>query len=182
MKGNEDNENNTKKDIKNLMKYFNYNVKRDSSSKIDNITNTISKKKINLSSIYKEYINEKEIKKNENEIINLIENDNYYNEIINKNLNELKNNTISFLNDIKDKINNNYKSFSENINIWLKKRDKKLSRIISDSTNLKIFINYMKVNIFDRIKMIFEIHNYIFNSLKDQFSLLGVSLISSSQN
>ena len=177
MKENEDNDNNNKKkDIKNLMKYFNYNVKRDSLSKIDNITNIINKKKINLSSIYKEYINEKQMKKNENEIIYLIEDDNYYSDIINKNLNELKNNTISFLNDIKDKINNNYKSFSENINIWLKKRDKKLSKIISDSTNLKIYINYMKENIFDRIKKIFDIHNYIFNSLKDQFSLLSIFL------
>ena len=177
MKENSDNDNNnSKKDIKNLMKYFNYTVKRDSTSKIDNINNIINKNKINLSLIYKEYINSTEIKKNENEIVNIIENDNYYNEIMNKNLNELKNNTITFLDDLKNKINKNYQSFSDNINAWLKKKDKKLSKIVSDSTNVKIYINYMKENIFDRIKKIFEIHSYIFNSLKDHFSLLNLFL------
>ena len=175
MKENSDNSNlDSKKDVKNLMKYFNY-TKKNSLSK-SQITNKANKTKVNLSLIYKEYINKYEINENEKKNNNIIENDNYYHEIINKNLDELKNDTITFLEDIKNKISKNYFSFSENINMWLNNRDKKISKILINSEKLDIFINYMKKNIFDKIKNIFEIHNYIFNSIKEHFTLLNLFL------
>ena len=172
--------NNSKKDIKNLMKYFNYNVKKDSVSKNDNINNILNKNKskINISTIFKEYINNKEINdnKNENKINIILDNNTFYHEIVNQNLIELRNNAISYLDNIKQKIQQKYLYFSDNICKWLKKKDKKLSRIISDSENPKLFLNYMKENIFDKIKKIIEIHDNIFNSIKDQFTLLNIFL------
>ena len=180
MKENLDNHNaNSKKDIKNLMKYFNYNVKKDSVSKNDSINNILNKNKskINISTIFKEYINEN---KNENENKNknniILDDNNLYHEIVNKNLIELRNNTISYLDDIKKKIQEKYLYFSDNLSKWLKKKDKKLTKIISNSENPKLYLNYMKENIFDKIKKIIELHDNIFKSIKDQFSLLNLFL------
>jgi hypothetical protein len=162
------------------MKYFNYTVKREILSKGENFINctNINKNKINISSIYKEYINnEKNIDNKNEDIIKNISNDSkYYHEIINKKLDELRNKTISYLDDIKIKIDQNYSFFSESIIQWLKVRDKKITKIISGSESCEQFYNYIKENIFDKVKQIFEIHENIFNSIKDQFTLLNLFL------
>ena len=176
----DNNENQQNNDIKEIMKYFNYTVKREIFSKGENFINctNINKNKINISSIYKEYINnEKNIdNKNEDIIKNMSNDSKYYHEIINKKLNELRNKTISYLDDIKIKIDQNYSFFSENIIQWLKVRDKKITKIISVSESCEQFYKYIKENIFDKIKQIFEIHENIFNSIKDQFTLLNLFL------
>ena len=182
----DNNDRNSKNNIKNLMNYFNYNLKRDPISKIEKINNILLKKnKINLSLIYKEYINSLKIdpninndKNNENIIImnDVKTNDNYYHDIINKNLLDIKNNTISFLDNIKNKIGFKYSQFSDFISNWLKKKDKKLTKILSGTVGCHLFFNYINENIFNKIKKIFEIHEIIFESIKDQFNLLNLFL------
>ena len=186
MKENIDNNDNiSNNNIKDLMNYFNYNIKRDSLSTKEKINDiNIKKNKINLSLIYKEYIKSMDINtnnnninnNNNNNIINDMKkiNDNYYHEIINTNLNNIKNNTLSFIDNIKNKIRIRYSQFSNFISNWIKKKDKKITKILSGSEDSKLFLNYIDETIFNKIKQIFEIHDIIFNSIKEQFTLLNL--------
>jgi F0F1-type ATP synthase gamma subunit len=78
---------------------------------------------------------------------------------------------------MRTKMNQNYIYFSEFIYKWLKKKDKKLSKIITGSENNDFYRNYFNENIYNKIKKLFDIHDYIFNSIKDQFTLLNLFLI-----
>ena len=183
MKENFDNNDNiSNNNIKDLMSYFNYNIKRDSLTTKDKINTIILKKnKINLSLIYNEYINSlnTNINNDDNNIIlNDIKkvNDNYYHEIINTNLTDIKNNTLSFIDNIKNQISNSYSQFSDLMTNWLKKKDKKITKMLSGPVNSKLFLNYINETVFNKIKQIFEIHEIIINSIKEQFTLLNLFL------
>ena len=132
MKENVDNNDNiSNNNIKDLMNYFNYNIQRDSLITKEQINSlNLKKNKINLSLLYNEYINSNsDINTNnnnikDNNILNDIKkvNDNYYHEIINTNLIDIKNNTLSFIDNIKNQIETKYSNFSDLLSNWLKKK------------------------------------------------------------
>ena len=182
------NENKNTNSIKDIINYFNYTKKNDSVLNKEKLID-INNSKNNLSKIYQNYFNNKEIninnniKINENKESNNIDknikkiNENiYYHEIIKKKLINLKQNTSLFLDSIKKKLNNNYSFFSDNILNWVKKKDKKLSKILSDKEINDNILEYINKNIFDKIKQIFDIHETIFNSINDHFTLLNLFL------
>ena len=193
---NNDNNNNNlnqRKSIKDIIKYFDIPSRKESLKNKDNI-NDIKNKNI-LSTIYKNYImnkqdnpniNENIINTDSNNINNNINinindqklNDNNYHTIISQKLLDIHNSTISFLDNIKNKMSQNYSFFSDTILKWIKKRDKKLSNILSykDMNMNEKILDYINKNIFDKIKKIFEIHDNIFNSIKDHFTILSLYL------
>ena len=173
------NDNNSGNDIRNLMNYFNSNIKIEPLSKEENMINSnINKNKINLSSIYIEYINNQKDNINESGLNISFDNknkskDNIYLELINKKLNVIKNEVIAFLNEIKNKIGESYSNFANNISTWLKKKDKKFTKILSGAENSQVFFNFINENIFKKINKIIEIHDLILKSIKDQFNILN---------
>ena len=186
----DDNNNNLghRKSIKEMVKYFDIPNRKEFLKNKDNI-NDIKNKNI-LSTIYKNYIMNKQDNPNMNEnIINTDSNNNINNNINDKNLNDnnyyfiinqklldLHKNTILFLDNIKNELNKNYLFFSDRILKWIKKRDKKLSNILSDKDMNEKILEYINKNIFDKIKKIFEIYDNIFNSIKDHFTILNLFL------
>jgi len=186
----DDNNNNlgNRKSIKEMVKYFDIPNRKEFLKNKDNI-NDIKNKNI-LFTIYKNYIMNKQDNPNMNEnIINTDSNnninnnindkklnDNNYYFIINQKLLDIHKNTISFLDNIKNEMNKNYLFFSDRILKWIKKRDKKLSNILSDKDMNEKILEYINKNIFDKIKKIFEIHDNIFNSIKDHFTILNLFL------
>ena len=173
------NDNNSGNDIRNLMNYFNSNIKIEPLSKEENMINSnINKNKINLSSIYVEYINNQKDNINESGLNISFDDknkskDNIYLELINKKLNVIKNEVITFLNEIKNKIGESYSNFANNISTWLKKKDKKFTKILSGAENSPVFFNFINENIFKKINKIIEIHDLILKSIKDQFNILN---------
>ena len=180
----EDNENKSRGRIKDLINYFDsYNQKSNLIKKTETLKNINKKQKKfkNMSPVSRKIIiNEEghsnEKKRNDNNE-NVDTNYNHYKKIIKQQLSDIKTSTISFIDNIKAKMSQNYIYFSENIYKWLKKKDKKLSKIITGSENNDFFINYFNQNIYNKIKKLFDIHDYIFNSIKDQFTLLNLFLV-----
>ena len=175
----EDNSNQSRAKIKELINYFDSNNQNSNSiKKTETAKNNDKKQKNfkNMSPINRKIDNKEERNSNENKE-NINTNYNYYKKIIKQKLSEIKASVISFIDNIKTKMSQNYIYFSEIIYKWLKKKDKKLSKIISGSENNDFYRNYFKENIYNKINKLFEIHDYIFNSIKDQFTLLNLFLI-----
>ena len=183
----EKSEDNSKKSsikIKELINYFDSNNQNSNTiRKTDTVKNNDKnqKKFKNMSPINRKINNKEERNFNESKINENKENINtnykYYIKIIKQKLLETKASAISFIDNIKIKMSQNYIYFSEIIYKWLKKKDKKLSKIISGSENNDFYRNYFNENIYNKIKKLFDIHDYIFNSIKDQFTLLNLFLI-----
>jgi len=175
----EDNPQKASTRIKELINYFDFNNQNSNSiKKTETVKNSGQKAKKfkNMSPINRKKNNKEGRNFNENkESINT--NYIYYKKIIKQKLSETKENTLSFIDNIKKKMNQNYIYFSEIIYKWLKKKDKKLSKIISYSENNDFYRNYFNENIYKKIKKLFDIHDYIFNCIKDQFTLLNLFLI-----
>ena len=174
----------SKNKIKELINYFDSNNKNSDlirKTETVNNMNKEEKKFKNKSPINRKMMNNEVTNFNENKINNnnenIYTNYNYYKKIIKQKLSEIKGSTISFIENIRTKMNQNYIYFSEIIYKWLKKKDKKLSKIIVGSENNDFYRNYFNENIYNKIKKLFDIHDYIFNSIKDQFTLLNLFLI-----
>ena len=180
----DDNANKSRVKIKELINYFDFNNQNSSLiRKTETVKNSDKKQKnvknmspINKKAIIKEGGNINKNKINENKE-NINTSYNLYKKIIKQKLSEIKASAISFIDNIKMKMNQNYIYFSEFIYKWLKKKEKKLSKIIIDSENDDFYRNYFNENIYNKIKKLFDIHDYIFNSIKDQFTLLNIFLI-----
>ena len=188
---NDDNNNDIKRssNIKDIINYFNDSDNRNSMPKKE-IINDVNKNKNNLSKIYQNIINNKEKKQNINEKIeknnekNISKNYNennikkineniHYHEIIKNKLINLKQNTILFLDNIKKEVNQKYSFFSDNILNWMKKWDKRLSKILYDKEINDNILEYINKLCFDKIKQLFDMHENIFNCIKDHFTLLN---------
>ena len=128
----EDNPQKASTRIKELINYFDFNNQNSNSiKKTETVKNSGQKAKKfkNMSPINRKKNNKEGRNFNENkESINT--NYIYYKKIIKQKLSETKENTLSFIDNIKKKMNQNYIYFSEIIYKWLKKKDKKLSKIM----------------------------------------------------
>ena len=101
----------------------------------------------------------------ENEPINL------YN-IIKDKLNEVKNDTLYYLEQTKQKLETKYNKYIKNINDFLFEKEKQISKLLGDYNKNDNFINYANNNLFRQLDDILEIHENIFSALEDHFNLL----------
>ena len=108
---------------------------------------------------------------------NILE-DNKENEIefgnfTNEKLNNFKNTFNSYLNEIQNQIEEKYNNYISFIDNYIDNNEKKISKIARGKSTERAFINYADRNIFKQIDLIFEILDNLFNSIKDNISLLS---------
>lgn len=110
--------------------------------------------------------------------------------IINAQLNEVKENTISYLEKTKKELETKYTNYIKKINAFISENEKKISKALENSNiseDNKIstrnedgdhenFINYANNNLFKQIDNLLEIHENIFSALEDHFNLLYLFL------
>ena len=106
-----------------------------------------------------------ELNNNENEPINL------YN-IIKDRLNEVKQDTLHYLDKTKQKLEKKYNDYIKKINELLIEKEKQISKLLGGNNKNDNFINYANNNLFKQIDDILEIHENIFSALEDHFNLL----------
>ena len=102
---------------------------------------------------------------------NIDDNINLYN-IIKDQLTEVKNDTILYLDKIKQKLELKYNNFIKKINELLIEKENQLSKVLGGQNKNDNFINYANKNLFNQIDDILEIHDNIFSALEDHFNLL----------
>ena len=95
------------------------------------------------------------------------------NNIIKEKISEAKGDLIQYLEETKNKLENKYNNYINNINKLLMKKEKQLSKILVENAGGDNFINYANNNLFKQLDDILEIHNYIFNALEDLFNILS---------
>ena len=116
-------------------------------------SNTINEKNSNL-----------EIEE-ENDSINL------YN-IIKDRLTEVKEDTLHYLDQTKQKLESKYNYYIKKINELLIEKENQISKLLGGTNKNDNFISYASNNLFKKIDDILEIHDYIFSALEDHFNLL----------
>ena len=127
------------------------------------------KKKSLRNSIFKQSFNlERKIILEDNK-----ENEIKFGNFINEKLINLKNKFNSYLNDIQNKIEEKYVNYINFIDNYINNNEEKISKISRGKSTEIAFINYADRNIFKQIDLILEILENLFNSIKDNISLLS---------
>ena len=127
------------------------------------------KKKSLRNSIFKQSYNlERKIILEDNK-----ENEIKFGNFINEKLINLKNKFNSYLNDIQNKIEEKYVNYINFIDNYINNNEEKISKISRGKSTEIAFINYADRNIFKQIDLILEILENLFNSIKDNISLLS---------
>ena len=162
------------------------NKKDDDYNSANNLTN--------LSTLFNDYINKYDINKSldknrqrsiykvrgtfrsntikeNNEINNENEPINLYN-IIKDRLNEVKQDTLYYLDTTKQKLEKKYNDYIKKIIELLFEKEKQISKLLGGHNKNDNFINYANNNLFKQIDDILEIHENIFSALEDHFNLL----------
>ena len=101
------------------------------------------------------------------------ENEIKFGNFINEKLNNLKNKFNSYLNEIQNKIEEKYINYINFIDNYINNNEEKISKISRGKSTEIAFINYADRNIFKQIDLILEILENLFNSIKDNISLLS---------
>ena len=101
------------------------------------------------------------------------ENEIKFGNFINEKLINLKNKFNSYLNDIQNKIEEKYVNYINFIDNYINNNEEKISKISRGKSTEIAFINYADRNIFKQIDSILEILENLFNSIKDNISLLS---------
>ena len=101
------------------------------------------------------------------------ENEIKFGNFINEKLNNLKNKFNSYLNEIQNKIEEKYINYINFIDNYINNNEEKISKISRGKSTEIAFINYADRNIFKQIDSILEILENLFNSIKDNISLLS---------
>lgn len=149
----------------------------------------------NLSILFKDYIHKFDIDKTQsrkrqrsiyrvrkslkNEIIgdsiigdnNKDDSINFYN-IIKDKLNEVKQDTLFYLDQTKQKLEKKYNYYIVKISEFLVEKENQISKLLGNNDRNDNFINYANNNLFKQIDDILEIHENIFSALEDHFNLL----------
>lgn len=149
----------------------------------------------NLSILFKDYIHKFDIDKTQsrkrqrsiyrvskslkNEIIgdsiigdnNKDDSINFYN-IIKDKLNEVKQDTLFYLDQTKQKLEKKYNYYIVKISEFLVEKENQISKLLGNNDRNDNFINYANNNLFKQIDDILEIHGNIFSALEDHFNLL----------
>ena len=132
-----------------------YNGQNDLKVKRRLVRNTITKKK-------KE---KKEEPKAEDILFN-------FNDIINVQLNEVKQNTLAYLDKAKIELDKRYCSYIKKINDYVNENELKISKVLPDFETNENFVSYADDNIFKQIDYLLEIHDNIFSALEGHINLL----------
>ena len=104
---------------------------------------------------------------------NNTENDSFnFNELINIQLNEVKQNTLSYLDKAKSELDKKYTAYIQKINEYINENEKKISKFFTNFETNENFMNYADDKIFKQIDNLLEIHENIFSALEDHISIL----------
>ena len=95
-----------------------------------------------------------------------------FNDIINLQLDEVKQNTLSFLDKAIQELEKRYSLYIKNINQYINENELKISKVIKKFETDENFINYADDKIFKQIDYLLEIHENIFSALEDHITLL----------
>ena len=95
-----------------------------------------------------------------------------FNDIINVQLNEVKQNTLLYLDKAKMELDRRYTSYIKKINEYMDENEKKISKVNPKFETNENFINYADDKIFKQIDNLLEIHENIFAALEDHITLL----------
>ena len=95
-----------------------------------------------------------------------------FSELINVQLNEVKQNTLSYLDKAKKELDKRYSLYINKINEYINENEIKISKVIPRFETNENFMNYADDKIFKQIEYILEIHENIFSALEDHISLL----------
>ena len=95
-----------------------------------------------------------------------------FNEIISVKLNEVKQNTLSYLEKAKSELDKRYSSYIKKINDYVNENELKIAKVLPDFETNENFMNYADDNIFKQIDYLLEIHDNIFSALEDHINLL----------
>ena len=99
-----------------------------------------------------------------------------FNDMINEQLNEVKQNTLSYLEKAKTDLGIKYSLYIQKINNYINENEVKISKVIPNFENDENFINYADETIFKQIDYLLEIHDNIFSALEDHINLLTTFL------
>lgn len=95
-----------------------------------------------------------------------------FNDLINIQLNEVKQSTLSYLDKAKLELDKKYTSYIHKINEYINENEKKISKFFTGFELNENFTNYADDKIFKQIDNLLEIHDNIFSALEDHISLL----------
>ena len=95
-----------------------------------------------------------------------------FNDIINVQLNEVKHNTLSYLEKAKSTLDKRYTDYIQKINEYINENELKISKVFPDFETNENFMNYADDTIFKQIDYLLEIHENIFSALEDHINLL----------
>ena len=95
-----------------------------------------------------------------------------FNDIINVQLNEVKQNTLLYLDKAKMELDRRYTSYIKKINEYMDENEKKISKVNPKFETNENFINYADDKIFKQIDNLLEIHENIFAALEDHITLM----------
>ena len=95
-----------------------------------------------------------------------------FNELINIQLNEVKQNTLSYLDKAKSELDKKYTIYIQKINEYINENEKKISKFFTNFETNENFMNYADDKIFKQIDNLLEIHENIFSALEDHINLL----------
>ena len=113
------------------------------------------------------------ITKKRNENSGTIEENQFdFNNIFNAQLNEVKQNTLIYLETAKEKLEIKYTNYIKNINDYISKNELKISKVLPHFEENENFMDYADDTIFKIIDNLLEIHDNIFSALEDHINLL----------
>ena len=95
-----------------------------------------------------------------------------FNDIINVQLNEVKQNTLSYLDKAKNELDKRYSLYIQKVNNYINENELKISKVFQVFESNENFMNYADDNIFKQIDYLLEIHENIFSALEDHINLL----------
>ena len=95
-----------------------------------------------------------------------------FNDIINVQLNEVKQNTLSYLEKARSELDKRYTSYIQKINDYINENELKISKVFTNFETNENFMNYADDTIFKQIDYLLEIHENIFSALEDHINLL----------
>ena len=95
-----------------------------------------------------------------------------FSELINVQLNEVKQSTLSYLDKAKNELDKRYSIYINKINEYINENELKISKVFPRFETNENFMNYADDKIFKQIDYLLEIHENIFSALEDHISLL----------
>jgi len=95
-----------------------------------------------------------------------------FKEIINVQLSEVKEKTLSYLDKTKIELDKKYSSYIKDINKYINENELKISKVFTKFESNENFMNYADDTIFKQIDYLLEIHENIFSALTEHINLL----------